>query len=101
MTCAAQRYYSMSSRELKRLDSISRSPVYSHFSETLTGMPTIRAYNASERMASLNASRLDDNQRVYFVFMAINRWMSIRLEVLGGLMILAAASFAVMSRHQV
>jgi hypothetical protein len=52
-------------------------------------------------MASLNASRLDDNQRVYFVFMAINRWMSIRLEVLGGLMILAAASFAVMSRHQV
>jgi len=42
-------YYRYTSRELQRLDSISRSPIYTHFSETLNGIDSVRAYGATER----------------------------------------------------
>ena len=42
------RYYLKTSRELKRLESICRSPVFSHFSETMAGLDTIRTRGMEE-----------------------------------------------------
>lgn len=70
-----QRYYLTTSRELKRLDSVSRSPVYAHFQETLGGLQTIRAYKQQARFTSTNEDRVDFNQRAAFPSVSSNRWL--------------------------
>ncbi|KAM7524856.1 hypothetical protein LguiA_014758 [Lonicera macranthoides] len=89
-------YYQSTGREIKRLDSITRSPVYAQFGEALNGLPTIRAYKAYDRMAKINGDSMDNNIRYTLVNMSGNRWLAIRLETLGGLMIWLTATFAVM-----
>ncbi|KAL9321009.1 hypothetical protein ACSQ67_012848 [Phaseolus vulgaris] len=89
-------YYQSTAREVKRLDSISRSPVYAQFGEALNGLSTIRAYKAYDRMADINGKAMDNNIRFTLVNISGNRWLAIRLETLGGLMIWLTATFAVM-----
>ncbi|KAJ4703013.1 ABC transporter C family member 2-like [Melia azedarach] len=93
---AAYLYYQSTAREVKRLDSITRSPVYAQFGEALNGLTTIRAYKAYDRMADINGKSMDNNIRFTLVNMSANRWLAIRLETLGGLMIWLTATFAVM-----
>lgn len=95
-----QEFYLSSSRELKRLDSTTRSPIYAHFSETLSGVSTLRAYAQQRRFCVENACRLDENQRPYYLSIAANRWLAMRLELLGATVVLCSALFAVYGRHQ-
>jgi ATP-binding cassette subfamily C (CFTR/MRP) protein 1 len=69
-----QRYYLRTSRELKRLDSVSRSPIYAHFQESLGGITTIRAYRQQGRFAMENEWRVDANLRAYFPSINANRY---------------------------
>ncbi|KAI1866951.1 hypothetical protein JX265_007527 [Neoarthrinium moseri] len=92
-----QRYYLRTSRELKRLDSVSRSPIYAHFQESLGGISTIRAYRQTDRFELENEWRVDSNLRAYYPSISANRWLAIRLEFIGAIIILAAAGFAVIS----
>ncbi|XP_011096661.1 ABC transporter C family member 2 [Sesamum indicum] len=89
-------YYQSTAREVKRLDSITRSPVYAQFGEALNGLSTIRAYKAYDRMANINGKSMDNNIRFTLVNMSGNRWLAIRLETVGGIMIWFTATFAVM-----
>ncbi|KAI8366373.1 multi drug resistance-associated protein MRP [Choanephora cucurbitarum] len=92
-----QRYYLATSRELKRLDSVGKSPIYSHFQETISGVSTIRAYEQQRRFVFENENRLDDNQKAYYPSISCNRWLAVRLEFLGSIIILSAALFAALS----
>ena len=92
-----QRYYLRTSRELKRLDSVSRSPIYAHFQESLGGINTIRAYRQQARFAMENEWRVDANLQAYFPSVNSNRWLAVRLEFIGSFIILAAAGFAIIS----
>ncbi|KAG6778677.1 hypothetical protein POTOM_015017 [Populus tomentosa] len=84
------------SREVKRLDSITRSPVYAQFGEALNGLSSIRAYKAYDWMAIINGKSMDNNIRFTLVNMSSNRWLTIRLVTLGGIMIWLIATFAVL-----
>ncbi|KAJ0081449.1 hypothetical protein Patl1_11238 [Pistacia atlantica] len=93
---AAYLYYQSTSREVKRLDSITRSPVYEEFGGALTGLSSIRAYKAYDRMAYINVKSMDNNIRFTLANTSLNRWLIIQLESLGGLMIWLTATFAVL-----
>lgn len=92
-----QRYYLRTSRELKRLDSVSRSPIYAHFQESLGGISTIRAFRQQNRFELENEWRVDLNLRAYFPSISANRWLAVRLEFFGAIIILAAAGLAIIS----
>ncbi|GFT34184.1 multidrug resistance-associated protein 1 [Nephila pilipes] len=93
-----QRFYLSTSRQLKRLESITRSPIYSHFSETLSGASTIRAYKMEERFCSQSNNFIDNNQICYFPSIVSNRWLAIRLDFCGNIIIFFAALFAVLQK---
>ncbi|KAH8702386.1 putative ABC metal ion transporter [Talaromyces proteolyticus] len=92
-----QKYYIRTSRELKRLDSVSRSPIYAHFQESLGGVSTIRAYRQSKRFVLENEWRMDANNRAYFPSISANRWLAVRLEFIGSIIIFTAATLSIIS----
>ncbi|XP_015416781.1 PREDICTED: multidrug resistance-associated protein 1 [Myotis davidii] len=94
-----QRFYVASSRQLKRLESVSRSPVYSHFNETLLGVSVIRAFAEQERFISQSDLKVDENQKAYYPSIVANRWLAVRLECVGNCIVLFATLFAVISRN--
>ncbi|XP_008553086.1 multidrug resistance-associated protein 1 isoform X1 [Microplitis demolitor] len=93
-----QRFYVATSRQLKRLESVSRSPIYSHFGESITGAQTIRAFNVQERFIYESERRVDFNQMCYYPGIISNRWLAVRLEMLGNMIIFFAAIFSVLGR---
>nr|XP_025044578.1 multidrug resistance-associated protein 7 [Pelodiscus sinensis] len=94
-----QRYYRRTSRELKRLYSLTLSPIYTHFSETLTGLSTIRATRATERFEAENQLRLEQNQRCLFASNTAMQWLDIRLQMIGVAVVTAIAGIAII-QHQ-
>uniref|UniRef100_A0A7S3P1A1 Uncharacterized protein n=1 Tax=Amphora coffeiformis TaxID=265554 RepID=A0A7S3P1A1_9STRA len=87
-------YFREVSRETKRIDSISRSPVYAWFSETLSGLTTIRAYNQNKRFVDDFETQVDRNTRAYYNNKNADRWLSLRLETIGACVAGSAAAFA-------
>ncbi|KAJ3144839.1 hypothetical protein HDU89_007726 [Geranomyces variabilis] len=93
-----QKVYRGASRELKRLDSTTRSPLYASFGETLVGAATIRAYGEQDRFIAVNDARINGNNAPYFLLITAQRWLAIRLETLGGIMVFFAATFGLLNR---
>ncbi|NXL15371.1 MRP7 protein, partial [Setophaga kirtlandii] len=94
-----QRYYRFTSRELKRLHSITLSPIYTHFSETLSGLSTIRAMRATKRFELENQLHLEQNQRCLFASKTVMEWLDIRLQMIGVAVVTAIAGIAII-QHQ-
>ena len=100
----SQMYYLTSARELKRLDALLRGLLYSHFSESyvhtrgsqfdsvsLSGLATIRAYGETARFIHENAYYMDLEDRAYLLTTTNQRWLSVRLDFLGGCLVFAVA----------
>jgi ABC-type multidrug transport system fused ATPase/permease subunit len=87
-------YFRQVSRETKRLDSVSRSPVYAQFSESLGGLTTIRAYGERERFIDAFENKIDQNTRAYYCNKVADRWLSVRLELVGSVIGGLTAVFA-------
>ncbi|KAG6898212.1 hypothetical protein C0992_003324 [Termitomyces sp. T32_za158] len=97
----AAAFYRASARELKRLDALLRSSLYSHFSESLSGLSTIRAYRETERFRLDNEARIDVENRAYWLTVTNQRWLGIRLDFLGALLTFIVSMLAVGTRFTI
>nr|GAT50189.1 ABC protein [Mycena chlorophos] len=88
-------YYRASARELKRIDALLRSVLFAHFSESLTGLPTIRSYGALPRFLEQNKKYIDLDDRALILTITNQRWLAIRLDACGAIMVFIVAVFAV------
>ncbi|KAG8946658.1 hypothetical protein FRC04_011552 [Tulasnella sp. 424] len=87
-------YYGYSARELKRLDGSLRSLLYSHFAESLSGLSTIRAYGEVDRFLRENEYFNDLEDRALFLTVTNQRWLAIRLDFMGAILIFVVAIMA-------
>ncbi|KAJ7827858.1 multidrug resistance-associated ABC transporter [Mycena olivaceomarginata] len=94
-------YYRRSSVETKRLDSLMRSALYASYTETLTGLSTIRAYREQEPAIQSAEQGLDLENRAYFMTITLQLWLGLRLDLFGNLLILGIGLFAAGFRNTV
>ncbi|KAI1076106.1 P-loop containing nucleoside triphosphate hydrolase protein [Whalleya microplaca] len=90
-------FYLRASRDLKRLESINRSPLFQQFGETLSGVTTIRAYGDERRFIRDNLSRINVQTRPFIFLWAANRWLALRTDILGDFVSFFAGVFVILS----
>ncbi len=78
-----QRYFIPSSRQLKRMQAASKSPIFSHFSEAQVGVSTIRAFNGQKWAIKSMEDKINEYLIYYYCNIASNRWLALRLEFVG------------------
>ncbi|CAG2005581.1 unnamed protein product [Fusarium graminearum] len=81
-----QRQYLKTSRQLRLLDLEAKSPLYSHFTETLSGLATIRAFGTHKQCQSINTERLDCSQGPFYLLYCAQRWLTLVLNLVIGAM---------------
>ncbi|OQV14983.1 Multidrug resistance-associated protein 1 [Hypsibius exemplaris] len=95
-----QRFFISTSRQLKRLESVSRSPIFSHFQESVAGTGVILAMKETERFKLTNEQLIDKNNSSLYLNLVAGRWISVRLELLGAFITFCASLFTVIGRDQ-
>lgn len=94
-------YYRASAREIKRLESILRSFVFAKYSEAVTGVATIRAYGLQKQFMKNIREAIDDMNSAYYLTFANQRWLSVRLDVIGNLLVFTVGILVVTSRFTI
>ncbi|KAJ3923547.1 ABC protein [Lentinula edodes] len=88
-------FYKAGAREIRRLDAMLRSLLYAQVSESLTGLPTIRSYGKIPRFIQDNQYHIDLENRALFITVTTQRWLAIRVDCLGAILVFFVSLFAV------
>ncbi|KAK3995102.1 P-loop containing nucleoside triphosphate hydrolase protein [Cladorrhinum sp. PSN332] len=94
-------YYRSSAREVKRLESILRSTVFAKFGEGLSGVASIRAYGLKDHFITDLRKAIDDMDSAYFLTYSNQRWLSVRLDMIGNLLVFTTGILVITSRFSV
>ncbi|KYK57220.1 ATP-dependent bile acid permease [Drechmeria coniospora] len=94
---AVATFYLRASRDLKRLESVQRSPLFQQFGETLSGVTTIRAYGDERRFIRDNLAKINTQSRPFIYLWACNRWLAFRADALGNMVSFFAGVFIILS----
>ncbi|CAL1598298.1 unnamed protein product [Knipowitschia caucasica] len=95
-----RRYFLQTSRNIKRLEATTRSPVFSHLSSSLHGLWTIRAFGATERFQNIFDAHQDLHSASWFLFLTTSRWFAVRLDGLCAVFVTATTFGCLLLRNQ-
>ncbi|XP_051799250.1 ATP-binding cassette sub-family C member 4-like isoform X1 [Acanthochromis polyacanthus] len=95
-----RRYFLQTSRNIKRLESTTRSPVFSHLSSSLQGLWTIRAFGAEERFQKAFDAHQDLHSEAWFLFLTTSRWFAVRLDFICAVFVTVTTFGCVLLREQ-
>ncbi|PWO29292.1 WD40 repeat containing protein [Pyrenophora tritici-repentis] len=94
-------FYRSSAREVKRHEAVLRSTVFSRFGEAVMGTATIRAYGLQDQFSKTVRAAVDDMNSAYYLTFANQRWLSVRLDLVGILLVFTTGILVVTSRFSV
>ncbi|XP_044042035.1 ATP-binding cassette sub-family C member 9 isoform X5 [Siniperca chuatsi] len=94
-----QKYFRVASKDLQDLDDSTQLPLLCHFSETAEGLTTIRAFRHEARFKQRMLELTDTNNTAYLFLSAANRWLEVRTDYLGAVIVLTAAGASIWSLH--
>uniref|UniRef100_A0AAZ3R7D1 ATP-binding cassette, sub-family C (CFTR/MRP), member 9 n=1 Tax=Oncorhynchus tshawytscha TaxID=74940 RepID=A0AAZ3R7D1_ONCTS len=92
-----QKYFRVASKDLQDLDDSTQLPLLCHFSETAEGLTTIRAFRHESRFKQKMLELTDTNNTAYLFLSAANRWLEVRTDYLGAVIVLTAAVASIWS----
>ncbi|XP_026089755.1 ATP-binding cassette sub-family C member 9-like isoform X6 [Carassius auratus] len=95
-----QKYFRVASKDLQDLDDSTQLPLLCHFSETAEGLTTIRAFRHEARFKQRMLELTDTNNTAYLFLSAANRWLEVRTDYLGAVIVLTAAVAAIWSTSE-
>lgn len=94
-------YYRASAREIKRHESVLRSFIFAKFGEGVNGVSTIRAYGLQDHFTHKVREAIDNMNGAYFLTFANQRWLSVRLDIIGNLLVFVVGILVVTSRFSI
>ena len=94
-------YYRASAREVKRIEAIKRSFVFARFNEGISGVSSIRAYGLTKHFIKDIRGVTDDMNSAYYLTFSNQRWLSLRLDAIGNMLVFVTGILVVTSRFDV
>ena len=94
-------YYRSSAREIKRHESVLRSEVFARFGEGVSGIASIRAYGLQDYFNKGLQNAVDQMNSAYYLTFSNQRWLSVRLDAIGNLLVFTTGILVVTSRFNV
>lgn len=98
---AVQKFYLRTSRQLRHLDLEQKAPLYTHFQETLSGLPSIRAFAWVDQFYSKNSDLLDQSQKPVYLLKCIQCWLAVVLDLVVAALATILMAIIVSLRHKI
>ncbi|KAJ6631472.1 multidrug resistance-associated ABC transporter [Mycena sp. CBHHK59/15] len=87
--------YLNTGRDLRRMESNSKSPIFSDFGELLQGIVTVRAFSAEKRFLDNLHTRIDLTTKMWYTFWMTNRWLLLNFDFLGSMAVFFTSMFSI------
>jgi ABC-type multidrug transport system fused ATPase/permease subunit len=98
---AVQRFYLRTSRQLRHIELEQQAPLYTHFQETLSGLPSIRAFGWVEQFVSKNFHLIDQSQRPIYLLLCIQCWLAVVLDLVVASLATVLMAIIISLRHKI
>ncbi|PGH14094.1 hypothetical protein AJ80_06099 [Polytolypa hystricis UAMH7299] len=88
-------HYLAGAREVKRLESNAKSPIFEQFGSALIGLGTIRAFGKAQTYVELMYTKIDRHAQAYWSLWLFNRWLGFRMNAVGAIFSIITAALVI------